>query len=244
MAELPSWLEALRPTPAELKMQNNPAKYSRQIAVTDIILRSTQAQKVYRRFFKVVNSALLSLSVWLQSDPNTQKEYQNVADRISKVIAEVREQLDLAISSTMQKLKETGVVQFDEAGKPSIPGFQITHENPMLFHIEIRSPMAMKYLELLGMLDHFCNLENFLWFSGAVNNTENSNLRYKWQQAVGKVGSSIITLERELRKKSDPLVKEEDSGINYEEQDSAAEQAIKEQMSDDKIFDEMTKENK
>lgn len=160
--------------------------YSRPVFDQTLTLRSEPAQRVMRREFSRVVSALYAIDVILRIIGETQ-EIDEIEEIVSSLIGDCARDVQAEQARLDQLREDHGVTQLPR------------YTNPETLDVRIVSPQVAQFVALVRRMDDLMVALDALWLSGSLTNKQRADGAYQWQQRLLRLGRRIVAIEQRAR---------------------------------------------
>lgn len=144
-----------------------------------LVLDTEEAQRVYQRTFSEILKNLYYLSV-----------IARISSDDERAIDELNEQVEVKFVDFFDCLEDEAVrlsaLCYDNA-VTALP----TYSMPLEVDVDVSSPMAKRYLQLLIKLDRIVKLLDSLWLSEHFTAKQKLRGTYEWQRKLVKVANQV-----------------------------------------------------
>lgn len=203
-------------------IEGNEKGSSKAVMTRELKLNTLQAQKVLRRSYSRLGEAVFSSGVVLRARC-TQEEADTIDELIEEHFSSVEEELDKAFAQTDVLMEQHGVEDAPD------------YTNRMVFQVEVKAPLALRFLTMIARLDNLIGRFDTLWLHSALTSGQRSNWTFQWQQRLIRMSSRVIGIEKSARIKADKKY-QEDQQIRKEQEEAKAAKKAK-PASDDATAD-------
>jgi hypothetical protein len=152
---------------------------SRPNVVDKLTLDTEVAQRVYERTFPEVLRNVYSLSIVAR----IVSENQSSTDELNDLVAEKFKGMSELMDNEMERLKK---LRDDNAITASLK-----YSNPLILEVEVSSPMASHYLQLIKKLDSIVKLLDCLWLAEELDAKQKLRGEYEWQRRIIKLANQV-----------------------------------------------------
>lgn len=207
-------------TPQLKAIEGNEQSSSKAVMKKEVGLNTLQAQKVLRRSFSRLGESMFSASVVLRG-----RCEKTIVDEVIQLIEEhftgVEEEMATPEAQTVALLEQHGISDSPD------------YSNRMVYEVEIKAPMAMRFIGLVERLDVLISRFDTLWLNGVLSDSQRSDWTFQWQQRLIKMASRVMGIEKSARQKADKQYREsmEERRIKDEERQAAKVAASKKKAS-------------
>lgn len=193
-------------------IEGNEQSSSKAVIKKNVGLNTLQAQKVLKRSFSRLGESMFSASVVLRGR----------CDReiVDEVIGLIEEHFD-AVDSEMKKTEDQTSALLEQHGISDSPDYS----NRMVYEVEIKAPLAMRFIGLVERLDVLISRFDTLWLSSVLTDSQRSDWTFQWQQRLIKMASRVMGIEKSARQKADKQYREELDQRRLKEEEKAAKKA-------------------
>lgn len=193
-------------------IEGNEQSSSKAVIKKEVGLNTLQAQKVLKRSFSRLGESMFSASVVLRGR----------CDReiVDEVIALIEEHFD-AVDAEMKKTEDQTAALLEQHGISDSPDYS----NRMVYEVEIKAPLAMRFIGLVERLDVLISRFDTLWLSSVLTDSQRSDWTFQWQQRLIKMASRVMGIEKSARQKADKQYREELEQRRQKEEEKAAKKA-------------------
>ncbi|RME59354.1 hypothetical protein D6779_04430 [Candidatus Parcubacteria bacterium] len=164
---------------------------SRPVMQRSVELNTLQMQKVMRRSFDKLSVALFSLEVVIRRIVSRDEDAVRFMDEAEETISGILQQVDDDLTKDIEQVK---LLQ-EENGIEDMPSYTA----PETFDVEISSPHAGRYLNLVKKCDGFLKNVDGLWINGVFTSRQRDNAGYQWQRRLIRTANRIMDLDYKAR---------------------------------------------
>lgn len=193
-------------------LEGNEQSSSKAVIKKEVGLNTLQAQKVLKRSFSRLGESMFSASVVLRG--RCEREI------VDEVIALIEEHFD-AVDAEMKKTEEQTAALLEQHGISDSPDYS----NRMVYEVEIKAPLAMRFIGLVERLDVLISRFDTLWLSSVLTDSQRSDWTFQWQQRLIKMASRVMGIEKSARQKADKQYREDLEQRRLREEEKAAKKA-------------------
>jgi hypothetical protein len=173
-----------QPKPMPRERRDN-VPYCRAILKRQTTLTSTEANRAFRRCYDIAAKNLFALDV-ICTSLLSYEDSKRTAETVEEMLNRVRALLDREIATATKALELVG-----------INGNQ-GYSYQKTYSAEYSTPYALRYLELIELLDELMKKMLVLRASGAVESYNVKTRTYEWQQCVIRLSGRFRGLADEM----------------------------------------------
>jgi hypothetical protein len=164
---------------------------SRPFLAREITLRSLQAQKTYERDFSVTSANLYTMLVMTRV-----KSRDDIADQAEVVVRQLLDEFREEIKAEMARVEHLIAAN-------ALEDTAIEYSRPKTLSVEITSPEAHQYLNLILLLDQLMYRLDVLHMTGVVEHRAKMQRTYEWQRKLAKVAGRLRNHANSLKRSMD-----------------------------------------
>lgn len=144
-----------------------------------LILDTEEAQRVYQRTFSEILKNLYYLSVVARISSDNEGAIDELNEQVEEKFADFFDSLE-------DEAVRLSALCYDNA-ITTLP----TYSMPLEIDVEVSSPMANRYLQLLKKLDRVVQLLDSLWLAEHFTAKQKLRGTYEWQRKLVKVANQV-----------------------------------------------------
>lgn len=152
---------------------------SRPNLVDKLTLDTEVAQRIYQRTFQEVLRNVYSLSIVARIVSEDETSTDELNDLVVMKFTGMSELLDNEMAR-LTKLRDDNAI----TASPK-------YSNPLELEVEISSPLASQYLQLIKKLDSIVKLLDCLWLAEELTAKQKLRGEYEWQRRLVKLANQI-----------------------------------------------------
>lgn len=174
-------------------MATEKSTMSRTVIHAQITLGTPEAQRVFRRNFARVDSALM----WLDT----------IYDRISGVedFSNVFRQIETRITDALADIAQRKAQLRQLAEEEGIADVEVEHTQPLKLPADIQHPLSMQLMKLFSTFDDFLKDVQLLWILGILNRSQKKEAAAHARRHISEIALTIMrtnNLAQPLHKKA------------------------------------------
>lgn len=152
---------------------------SRPNLVDSLTLDTEVAQRIYQRTFQEVLRNVYSLSIVARIVSDDETSTDELNDLVVEKFSGMSELLDKEMAR-LKKLRDDNAI----TASPK-------YSNPLELEVEVSSPLASQYLQLIKKLDLIVKLLDCLWLAEELTAKQKLRGEYEWQRRLIKLANQI-----------------------------------------------------
>jgi len=160
-------------------MPKRKSNISQAFVNRNITLNSRFSQNAYTRIYESVSGSLYLLGIVLRII-GTEDDAQSVEEITDNMINNVE--------TDLRNERDRLVVVMENNG---IDDMRASYTSPITIDVQITSPRASRFLNMVELLDEISCRLDCLWLSNLISDQQYSNAGYMWQRRVVRLANRI-----------------------------------------------------